>query len=362
MRKARALAALVGLAATVITTSAVPHAKADPLGDARARAATLTKTVNRLQDQAEVAIERYDAAQAQLSDAISQQVSADQQLSSIQASAAAAQQSVIDRTRALYESGGNSAMVASLFNGGDPTEALDRYTLADSVIAYSSRVAEAAANTLAQADALDRQDAAVAHRVVALQTARQNAAAKVQTLLSTQRRALRTANATVRQIMRANERAAAAAAAADFTSAVTAAGGSINPNGPITPPNSIAAAAIAAAHSRIGLPYVWGATGPNSFDCSGLTQWAYAHAGITLPRVAADQYNSGPHPSLSNLEPGDLLFWATDTSNPATIHHVTMYIGRGLMIAAPHTGENVQIQPVYMTGFIGATRPWVRQG
>ena len=81
-------------------------------------------------------------------------------------------------------------------------------------------------------------------------------------------------------------------------------------------------------------------------------------AGITLPRVAADQYNAGPHPSLANLLPGDLLFWATDTSNPVTIHHVTMYLGGGLMIAAPHTGTDIQIQPVYVSGFIGATRPW----
>lgn len=358
--RARTLAALVGLAATVLTTGAVPHAKADPLGDAQARAAALTKTVNRLQDQAEVTIEKYDAAQAQLSDAVSQQVSADQRLNSIKANAAAAQQLVIERARALYEAGGDSEVVASLFNGDDPTQALDRYRLADSVMAYSSRVAQAAANTVAQADVLNQQDAAIAQRVVALQAARQNAAARVETLLATQRRALASANSTVRRIMRADQRAAAAAAAADFTSAVTAAGGSIDPNGPITPPNAVAAAAIAAARSRLGVPYVWGATGPNSFDCSGLTQWAYAHAGITLPRVAADQYNSGPHPSLSNLEPGDLLFWATNTSDPATIHHVAMYIGRGLMIAAPHTGENVQIQPVYMTGFIGATRPWAR--
>jgi cell wall-associated NlpC family hydrolase len=74
--------------------------------------------------------------------------------------------------------------------------------------------------------------------------------------------------------------------------------------------------------------------------------------------VAADQYNAGPHPSLAALEPGDLLFWATDVTNPATIHHVTMYLGNGMMIAAPHTGTVVQIQPVYMPGFIGATRPW----
>jgi cell wall-associated NlpC family hydrolase len=177
-------------------------------------------------------------------------------------------------------------------------------------------------------------------------------------LLAALRRALAQANTSVRLIMKADQAAAAAASAAAFTNAVSAAGGTINFTSTVAAPNNVAAEAIAAARSRLGVPYVWGATGPNSFDCSGLTQWSYAHAGIALPRTAAEQWNAGPHPSLNNLEPGDLLFFALNTSDPATIHHVTMYLGQGMMLAAPHTGENVQIQPVYMDGFIGAVRPW----
>jgi cell wall-associated NlpC family hydrolase len=357
-RSGRFAAALVGIATAVVTTGAVPHAHADPLATAKARAAALQKTVDRLRTQAEVAIEKYDAAQSRLQIAVAERGQADQRLSRIQTSAQNAQQSVVDRARALYEAGGSSTMVVSLFNGESPTDALDRYTLADSVLKYSQRVAAAAQKTLAQAHALDQRDAAISHRVIQLQVARQNAAMRVQALLATQRQALAHANQTVRKLVQARERAAALASAADFVSAVSAAGGTFDPNGSTTPPNKIAAAAIAAARTRLGVPYVWGATGPNSFDCSGLTQWSYAHAGIALPRTAAEQWNSGPHPSLAQLEPGDLLFWATDTSNPATIHHVTIYIGRGMMIAAPHTGTVVQIQPVYMSGFIGATRPW----
>ena len=240
-------------------------------------------------------------------------------------------------------------------------QALDRYKLADSVIAYSSRVAQAAADTLdpgrrARLSTTPRSPAASS----ALQVARQNAAAKV---TDPARRAAparsRTRTATVRRIMRARRGGRGRRrrrATSPARSPLPAARSTRTARSP--PPNNIAAAAIAAARSRLGVPYVWGATGPNSFDCSGLTQWSYAHAGITLPRIAAEQWNSGPHPSLSDLEPGDLLFWALNTSDPSTIHHVAMYIGRGMMIAAPHTGENVQIQPVYMTGFIGATRPW----
>ena len=75
-------------------------------------------------------------------------------------------------------------------------------------------------------------------------------------------------------------------------------------------------------------------------------------------RVAADQYFAGPHPTWAQLEPGDLLFWAYDMNNPASIHHVRIYLGGGLMIAAPHTGTDVQIEPVYFDGLYGATRPW----
>jgi len=358
MRRRLCSLALVSLSVSILTAGVVPHAAASTLTDAKARAAALARTVDQLQTQAEVATERYDAAQGRLSAAVAARGQADQQLSAIQASADAARQTMYDQARALYESGGDSAALASVFAGQSPEAAADRYRLADSVIAYSDRIAQAAAQTLQQAHSLDVHSAAIAREVTTLQVARQSAASKVQSLLSAQRQALAQANATVRRIMRADQAAAAAAAAADFTSAVTAAGGSIDPNGTTAAPSTAAAAAIAAARSRLGVPYVWGATGPSSFDCSGLTQWSYAHAGINLPRTAAEQWNAGPHPALSALEPGDLLFWALNTSDPATIHHVAMYIGRGMMIAAPHTGENVQIQPVYMSGYIGAVRPW----
>src|SRR6185312_13985586 len=115
--------------------------------------------------------------------------------------------------------------------------------------------------------------------------------------------------------------------------------------------------ALRAAESRKGLPYVWGATGPRSFDCSGLVQWSFAQAGISMPRVAADQARTGPAIPLSQAEPGDLLFYHTDPTAPDYISHVTIYLGKGLMIQAPHTGANVQIVPVDLgSEFAGAVR------
>ncbi len=112
-----------------------------------------------------------------------------------------------------------------------------------------------------------------------------------------------------------------------------------------------------AALSRQGLPYVWGAAGPASFDCSGLVQWSFAQVGVTMPRVAADQARTGPAVPVSQLQPGDLLFYHTDPTDPGYISHVAIYLGDGKMVQAPETGENVEVVPAD-TGseFAGAVR------
>ena len=114
---------------------------------------------------------------------------------------------------------------------------------------------------------------------------------------------------------------------------------------------------LKAALSRRGLPYVWGGAGPNSFDCSGLVQWSFAQAGIVMPRVAADQALSGPAVPVSQLAPGDLLFYHTDPTAPDYISHVAIYLGNGLMIQAPEPGLDVEVVPVaFGSEFAGAIR------
>ncbi len=114
---------------------------------------------------------------------------------------------------------------------------------------------------------------------------------------------------------------------------------------------------LKAAMSRRGLPYVWGAAGPSSFDCSGLVQWSFAQAGIVMPRVAADQALSGPAVPVSQLEPGDLLFYHTDPTAPQYISHVAIYLGNGWMIQAPEPGQDVEVVPAALgSEFAGAIR------
>jgi cell wall-associated NlpC family hydrolase len=347
--------AVSAVVAALTALLAVP-AGADPVGDARARAAAIATQVNDLQNKAEVAIEHYDSLQAQLGAAVTARMLAQRDLDAARAGSAADQQVSEDRVRALYEAGGPTTLWATVLDGSNLTDALARFHDVSVVLGTDRAHLSAANDREAIAARTAVRLAASAEVVTKLQTQAAAAAAGVQQLLDAQRQALGAANAQVRRLIVQQQAAELAASAADFQQAVNDAGGNVNQD--TTPPNEIAAAAIAAARTKLGDPYLWGGTGPNAYDCSGLTQFAYGVAGVQLPRVAADQWNIGRHVGLAELLPGDLLFWATDPSNPATIHHVAIYIGAGQMLAAPHTGDVVKIEPVYMSGYIGATRPY----
>lgn len=124
--------------------------------------------------------------------------------------------------------------------------------------------------------------------------------------------------------------------------------------------SSQAAGAIYFAQKKLGTPYLWGGNGTpeqdGRFDCSGLTKAAFASVGITLPRVANDQWYAGPHPKRSELQPGDLVFFAYDLDNPRSIHHVGIYVGGGYMINAPYTGAVIRFDKIDSADYIGATR------
>jgi peptidoglycan DL-endopeptidase CwlO len=116
--------------------------------------------------------------------------------------------------------------------------------------------------------------------------------------------------------------------------------------GDVPPPTAAAGTAIAWALAQQGKPYVWGAAGPDAFDCSGLMLRAYEAAGIQLPRVSRQQFNAGAKLPIANAAPGDLLFWAYDSSDSRTIHHVAMYLGGGQIVEAQQTGVPVHTRPV----------------
>jgi cell wall-associated NlpC family hydrolase len=113
-------------------------------------------------------------------------------------------------------------------------------------------------------------------------------------------------------------------------------------------------ASLAFAAAQLGVPYEWGGTGQGGFDCSGLSQASFAHAGVALPRVAQDQFDAGPPVPDDVLQPGDLLFFGSSAS---AVDHVGIYAGDGLMIDAPHTGAVVRVEAADWSGLVGATRP-----
>jgi cell wall-associated NlpC family hydrolase len=135
-------------------------------------------------------------------------------------------------------------------------------------------------------------------------------------------------------------------------------GGSAPPAGTVSAATE--QGALQAAESQLGKPYQWGAAGPDSYDCSGLVMWAYAQVGEHVDHWTGDQWNEGAHIALSDLRPGDLLFFATDTNDPNTIHHVGMYVGNAQMIEAPYTGANVRYSAAFRPDLIGAVRLFVR--
>lgn len=120
--------------------------------------------------------------------------------------------------------------------------------------------------------------------------------------------------------------------------------------GPL-PSGGGAAAAVRYAYAQIGKPYQFGADGPGSFDCSGLTMMAWRQGGIALPHSAAGQYGIGRHVTRSELQPGDLIF------RYSPISHVAMYVGGGMQVAATHTGSTVKLQSAFQGPIVGYSRP-----
>jgi cell wall-associated NlpC family hydrolase len=121
-------------------------------------------------------------------------------------------------------------------------------------------------------------------------------------------------------------------------------------------------AAVKFAESQIGVPYVWGGETPGvGFDCSGLVQWAWEKAGISIPRTTETQWPSLLHVTPTDLQPGDLLFYY-NLDGDSEVDHVVMYVGSGpwgvdTTIAAPYTGANVSLAPLFTAGLIGEARP-----
>jgi cell wall-associated NlpC family hydrolase len=348
-------ATAAGLVLGSLLLSGLP-AGASPLGDAKARAARLRVQVDQLRQQAEIATEEYDAAYARLGQLVTAHLTAQRDLADAQSAVGVSDAQQSRRVRALYMAGGPPALYAQVLTSASISEVAQRVHQVGVVLRDDQSAAAGAARSVSlRRDAENRLEAA-ALASTRLQAAVAARAESVRTLQARTDALLAGADQQVRDLADQQRRAAETAAGARASVALAQAqalAGTL----PAVPASPLAAAVLAFAQQQLGKPYVWGATGPASYDCSGLTGASYAAAGLRLPRTAAQQWYAGPHVALAELQPGDLLFWASDVNDPATIHHVALYAGNGLMVAAPHTGDVVRVQPLYLDGYIGAVRP-----
>ncbi len=357
-----------GLAAaksTVARRAAAAGRAADRLAAAQAR-------LSRLEARAETFVERYDGAVVMLEKATKTYRDAQERFSGALRQETARGAAVARLAIEAYQTDGMLGPMTAMIGGrGGPQGYFERAGIMSVLAEHDSDILSAASASRMVAgvfrgqarDALQARQSA-ARIAVALKKSAQAAVAGQRRVLS---RAQATRNRLAGQLAAARAREgaleqAAAAAAAAARAAASAGRGSAPSwafSGGAGGGASLAAGNMAAnwALQQLGKPYVWAAAGPGAFDCSGLAMRAWEQAGVQLDHWTGTQWTSGPHVPIGDLQRGDLVFFATDTADPNTIHHVGIYIGHQMMVDAPYTGVNVRIDTIYEPGLIGATRP-----
>ncbi|MGW0117487.1 NlpC/P60 family protein [Streptomyces sp. NPDC003327] len=335
-RRPARVTVLTAAAATAAASLGAVPASADPGATPEGTRAT----VDRLFEEAEKATEGYNRADERADDLRAR-------VSRAQDSLARGQER-LNRMRGMlgsvagaqYRSGGLDPALALLLSA-DPDSYLDRASALDRVTA---RQGAALAEVRREQHRLTQERTEARAILAELERSRADVARHkraVERKLAEARRVL--------AALTADERA-------DYERASRTGGRAEGPGeqlpalGDVPPGSSRAAAAVIAARSAIGKPYVWGATGPSGFDCSGLMVWSYRQAGISLPRTSAAQRNAGRQVPLSQARPGDLVTYRGDAS------HVGIYAGNGQVIHAPYPGARVRYDPVNMMSNVTVTR------
>jgi peptidoglycan DL-endopeptidase CwlO len=385
--------------AALVTMSAVLPASADPITDKQRQAQQIADEIERLGDAAADLGEQYNGAVIELQQADAAVKEAEAKLADLEAQLGTVRTAAGAFALKAYvyadQTSGMAAMLngTSVAEGSAQREGYNEVALGNTsdVTDGMKAVIEDADRQKADLDAKRAQHANLAEVTQKRQQAAEAAQAKQeQTLVKVkgelntlvvkeqQRRAAeaaRQAEVAKQQaqaaLLASQQRAAGAGAPSTRPSPATGTvnrtvtAGDIGDNGedsgsPTNPPPQFdlpatspgAATAVRAALSQLGVPYRFAAASPGqAFDCSGLTQWAWGQAGVSLPHFAASQFGMLAHVPVDQLQPGDLVFFYSD------LHHVGIYIGNGMMVHAPRTGDVVKVSPLQGRNLVGAARP-----
>jgi cell wall-associated NlpC family hydrolase len=357
-------------AVAVIATTAAP-ATASPITDKRQQAAQLEAQIAANGDKIAALGERFNGASLELQQANADVENATRRIDIARRREHALRQSVENLAVQLYSGSRLSPVIANL-----NVSSVKDLAVRTQYASVSAQRDQQTMDSLAAA----QEDLAIERKVLA---ARRAAAVQKRDAIAAARNEIDKANAQEKQLLsrvkgelatlvlqdqQRRDAAARQAALARIAAARSAAqsqgsgsserGSAVNPvdvgagNYPnVPPPSARVGVVLAYARAQLGKPYQYAATGPDTFDCSGLTMMAWRQAGVSMNHYSGSQYQQFPHVSLSQLQPGDLVF-----KGPGGSDHVALYVGGGMQIAATHTGDYVRLQPL-SSNLTGAVRP-----
>jgi cell wall-associated NlpC family hydrolase len=355
-------------------------AAGDAISDAKAKAAAIEAQLTQAQDKMSALSQQYDAAQYHLSQINASIATTKANVAADESQVAKDKSTLSKAAVANYISDGTAAAQDPIFSGNEQTlGATTEYNkVAEGDISLAVANLHTAENSLdAQVSQLQGEQGQAQTEV----TAEQNAVAQNQQAIQSQQSALSQEQGQIAQLVQQQQQAeaaaaakaaqekqqaAAAAAAAAASSAATATTTHAAGSAPAAalsqaapPPTAPGGeGAVQAAESQVGVPYVWADESPKGsaspgFDCSGLTAWSWGQVGVSLPHYSGAQMADSTPVPISDLQPGDLLFYG-----PGGSEHVAMYVGPGTMIEAPYTGASVWVTSLRLGGdFVGAGRP-----
>ena len=366
-RLTRRLGVLVGFA-LLLPTLVAPPASADQVDDKRAEAAKLERDLEADGNRLSLAAERYNRAQLELDEVRASIEKAKGDLARADERMRAARGLLAHAAVQAYVSGGTTSFFAHLARSDNDNLVLRqqylRFTAADqrSVLGELRSAKEDFTAVQARLSAEEKDAAAAAASANSARRAALDAE-------KAQRANLARAKGELTQLVAAEtarREAAEAARAPALRATAPAAAGEARPGkaaaapapqkatGPPPPVSGGAAAAVAEARRQIGKPYKWGGEGPDSFDCSGLTLWAWRAGGVRLSHSALAQYHETTRVPVSAIQPGDLLFFGPSVSG---IHHNAIYVGDNQMVEASQTGTPVRYRAMGRSDLVGVGRP-----